>query len=131
VASRIRIPAAVSLFTDPNPRITLLKIKYFIQSNGSRSGRIRIILPDPDRYQFQFHYFSENVNILFKILKIVTPVTMMRKIKQCKLALLLIYIKNHISYIGIVLMPIRIRVCISIKMETRIRIDLKTMHIRN
>jgi hypothetical protein len=54
--------------------------------------------PDPadsDRYQFQADEkvnksknFPENFNMLSKILKIVTYLTLMRKIKRCKLALL-------------------------------------------
>jgi hypothetical protein len=54
--------------------------------------------PDPadsDRYQFQadekvnkLKNFPENFNMLSKILKIVTYLTLMRKIKRCKLALL-------------------------------------------
>ncbi len=70
--------------------------------------KIRIILPDqdrnrhpgqadlnpanPDRYQFQAHvgfYFSpENFNMLFKTLKIMKPLPLMRKENLCKLALL-------------------------------------------
>jgi hypothetical protein len=71
-------------------------------------GRIRIIFPyqernrhpehdvpdpaNPDWYQFQAHvgfYFSpENFNMLFKTLKIMKPLPLMRKENLCKLALL-------------------------------------------
>jgi hypothetical protein len=46
-----------------------------------------------DRYQFQtnqkvdrFYTFSENFKMMSKILKIMTPLTLIRKIKLCKLA---------------------------------------------
>ncbi len=39
---------------------------------GSASGQIRIVLEDPDRYCFQFHFFLDISNILSKILKIIT-----------------------------------------------------------
>jgi hypothetical protein len=62
-----------------------------IQCCGSGSGRIRIILPDPDRNQFQanekveiLNFFLENFNMLAEILKIMTHLTLMRKIKLCK-----------------------------------------------
>jgi hypothetical protein len=53
--------------------------------------------PDPDPYQFQtnvkinsinFTFAPENFNLLSKIFKIFTPMTMTRNINQCKLALL-------------------------------------------
>jgi hypothetical protein len=75
---------------------------------GSGSGRIRIIFPDqernrhpehddpdpanPDWYKFQahvgFYFSSESFNMLSKILKIMTPLPLMRKENHCKLALL-------------------------------------------
>jgi hypothetical protein len=50
---------------------------------------------DSDRYQFQadenvdkLNFFPENFNMLSKILKIATYLTLVRKIKHCKLAML-------------------------------------------
>jgi hypothetical protein len=49
---------------------------------------------DPDRYKFQagstciFDFFPEHFNMLYKILKIMTPFSLMRKKKHSKLALL-------------------------------------------
>ncbi len=49
----------------------------------------------PDRYLFQakdtddkLYFFPENFNMLSKILKIMTPLTLMRKIKHSKTAML-------------------------------------------
>ncbi len=55
-----------------------------------------VVDPDPDRYQFQandiidelqvlFLFIPENFNMLSKILKIMTHLTLMRKINHCKL----------------------------------------------
>ncbi len=73
-------------------------------------GRIRIILPDPDRdwhprhadpdpadtdrYESlangqadKLYFFPENFNMLSKKLEIITSLTLTRKIKHCKLAM--------------------------------------------
>ncbi len=59
---------------------------------GSGSGRIRIILPDLDRYQFRAHVFLNfsptNFNMLSKILKIMTPLPFTRKENHRKLGLI-------------------------------------------
>ncbi len=53
--------------------------------------------PDPNRYPFQPnvrltipYLIPENFNFLFKILKIMTPMTLTRYVKRWKLALLII-----------------------------------------
>ncbi len=54
--------------------------------SGCESGRIRNILTDPDRYQFlakliKYTFFpAENFKMLSKILKMMTSLTLMRKI---------------------------------------------------
>jgi hypothetical protein len=72
------------------------------QCCGSGSGRIRIILPDPDGCQFQgkekvgkLYVFPENFEMLSKILKIRTPLTLMRKKEHCKLTMLLLKGKKY------------------------------------
>jgi hypothetical protein len=80
---------------------TLFATVCFSQCCGSGSGRIDIILADP--YPFQpivklKYFFPENVNMLFKLLKIWTPMTVLRKIKQCKLALLSMKVKNCFDF---------------------------------
>jgi hypothetical protein len=106
---------------------------------------------DPDRYQFQAYekvdkgnFFPQNFNIPVlskKILKIMTHLTLMRKIKQCKAVT-----KKNKKFlffnmcktwgrirtrIGIVLMPIRIRIGINMAIWIRIRIGVRTLPIHN
>ncbi len=56
---------------------------------GSASGRIVIIWADPDPFkpkeEAELNLFPENFNILSKILKIMTSMTLTRNITQCKL----------------------------------------------
>jgi hypothetical protein len=66
----------------------------FFQCCGSESGRISIIMPDPDQFQSKqmkmliIFFSSENFNILSRILKIMTHSPLIMKIKHCKLAML-------------------------------------------
>ncbi len=126
---------------------------------GSGSGRIRIILPDPDRhpghvdpdgYQFQanrkvakLNYFPDNFNMLSKILKMWTHLILMRKVKLhtlTKVGKNYCFLKCVNLGVGFMLedrnwffMPIRIWILIwiGINMDIRIRIGIKTIAIHN
>jgi hypothetical protein len=81
-------------------------IKIPCCGSGSGSGQIRIILSDPDpadsdRYQCQAYekvdksyLFPQNVNMPSKIHKFMTSLTLMRKIKHCKLAKVWLKVKK-------------------------------------
>ncbi len=68
-------------------------IIYAGQCCGSGFGQIRIVLLDPDRYQFQtnekvnkMYFFPKNPIMVSKILKLMTPLKLTRKITHSKLA---------------------------------------------
>ncbi len=69
-------------------RYILHKRRRINQCCGSGSGQIVIIWADPDPFkpkeEAQLNLFPENFNILSKILKIMTSMTLTRKAHMCK-----------------------------------------------
>jgi hypothetical protein len=57
---------------------------------------------DPDRYQFQatgkLYFFSQNFNMLYKLLKIMKPLTLTRKINHSKRAMLRLKVKRKFRF---------------------------------
>ncbi len=114
--------------------------------SGSKPGsaQIDIIFPESinistkPKIMINHTFFPENLNMLSKILKIMTPMTLIRMISRCKLAFAvneshqkLIMIFQLVCGItwGTIQVRFRIRIWIGIKMESRvrIRIGIKTM----
>jgi hypothetical protein len=97
---------------------TLFATVCFSQCCGSGSGRIDIILADP--YPFQpnvklKYFFPENVNMLFKLLKIWTPMTVLRKTMQTGTAVNESKKLFWFSNMRETRCRIQIRICIGIK----------------
>jgi hypothetical protein len=55
-----------------------------------------VVDSDPD--PFQPNVIPEILNIRFKMMKIMTPMTLMRMTKHCKLALILIKVKKDYGF---------------------------------
>ncbi len=76
------------------PKVGIL-IFFQLKFCESGSGRIGIISIG---CKAKLYVFPDNFNILSKILKIITPMMLSRKIKQCKLVLLWIKVKTKSDF---------------------------------
>ncbi len=97
---------------------------------GSGSGPWSVPVSFSTKCKDRLSLFPEKFQYAVQIMKILTTMTLMRKIKQSKLALLWLKVKKF-RFSNLFITWCRIRIRIDIKIESRIRIGIKTTPIHD